>query len=71
MLSGLTEKLSGEAGFVGDCWHLWLVVDDFRVLRAFGGSLRGLLAVVDDLWGLWTELGFAGCGFGVWGGFVG
>jgi hypothetical protein len=51
--------------FAGLYWGLPAVVDDFRVLKVFGWDLRGSLAVVGKLWGLWAAFGSLtrGCGF--------
>ena len=70
----LTEELLGQseetpkkyrhfAGFAADCWHLWAVVDDFRVWMAFlrdfpgiAGSCGRSLGFVDDFGFCWARL---------------
>jgi hypothetical protein len=55
-------------GFFGVCGDLWLVLG---VLAAVSLNLPGSLAFVGSCGELWTELGFDGCGFGVWPCFLG
>jgi hypothetical protein len=59
------------AGFAGVCWHLWAVVDDFRVFLAFGRDRGGSSVFVGEVRHLWTILGFDACSFGFCAGFVG